>query len=207
MPSPSTYPPAAQLKILAERLAKKAKVPTDNRDDFCEHISQTVLRVRKRDRRSTGRKPGLKLTEAADAARTLQRVFLGLSEEDRDWLENIKGCQIQFAAGEIQDLEATILNQAMLFNAAIGRPSPLPQFLKRGSPKIKDQMLRELVFGMLAAAAETGGKLTFNGNSETGTLAQALDLLRDYLPRGLLATPLPASSIKRLKSDFSRFRR
>ena len=136
--------------------------------------------------------------EAADAARALQKEFARLKKQDRDWVESIKQSQMQFADSEIQDLETTILNLSMLLNAAVGRPSTV-------ALSVKGQMLR--VFGLLAAATDAGGKLVFNKNSETGTLADVLDHLRDHLPDGLVPEPLPASTIQRLKSEFIRLRR
>jgi hypothetical protein len=206
MPSPPTYPPAAQLRVLAARLAKIAKVPSNYEDDFCKRISETVLKLRKRDRRATGATPGRRLIEAASAARTLRQTFSRMNKPDRDWVEDIKQTQMQFMAGKIDNLPATIDNIAMLLFAALGKPSPPPIHLRTRSHEIADQMLRELVFGLLYAAAETGGRLTFDKNSGSGTLSQALDLLRDYLPKGLVPEPLRYSTIQRLKTDFARSR-
>jgi hypothetical protein len=203
----AVHPPRKLPGVLAERLAKLARVPAEYRDEFCGRISEIVQNAWKRDRRSTGQKPGPRLVYAADAARTLQKEFFRIKKDDRDWVETIKQFQMQFLAGEIDNVEATITNLSMLLNAAVGRPSPLPPHLAKGSLKIKDQMLRELVFGLLAAADNTGRKLTFNKNSETGTLAKALDLLRNYLPTGLVPEPLPAAVIQRLKADFFRMQR
>lgn len=155
-----------------------------------------------RDRRSTGQEPGRRLRYAADAARTLQKEFSRLSKDDHDWVENIKQSQPQFLAGEIGHTETAIWNLANILNLAVGRRTPLPPWLEKNALKIDDQMLRELVFGLLAAAEDAGGKLTFNKNSESGTLVAALDLLRKHLPKGLVPQPLPASSIQRLKTDF-----
>ncbi len=70
-------------------------------------------------------------------------------------------------------------------------------------------MLRELVHGLLAAATETGGRLTFDKNSASGKLYRALDLLRDHLPPGLVPEDLPkaAAKIQRLKNEFVRLSR
>jgi hypothetical protein len=202
----AVHPPRKLPSVLAERLAKLAEVPAEYRDEFRDRISETVQNAWKRDRRSTGQKPDRHLVYAADAARTLQKTFFRVKKQNRDWVETIKQSQMQFLAGEIHHVEATITNLSMLLNTAVGRPSPLPPHLAKGSLKIKDQMLRELVFGLLAAADNAGRKLTFNKNSETGTLAKALDLLRDHLPTGLVPEPLPAAVIQRLKTDFYRLR-
>jgi hypothetical protein len=208
--SPPQLPPKLP-SVLAKRLAKLAKVPTNERDEFCKRISETVLSLWKRDRRAVSSKPGRALIQAANAARTLQQNFFYMNEQDRGWVENIMRSQVQFVAGGIQHLESTILNVAMVFSAAIGGRSPLPRHTekylerllpKRVPPKIKDQMFRELVFSLLCAAEETGGHFSFEKNSVSGTLARALDLLRDHLPIGLVPDPLRGTTIQRLKTDF-----
>jgi hypothetical protein len=207
MQSPSTYPPDAQLMILAARLANIAQVPADYQQDFSEHLVKTVLSIRSRDRRSTGAKPGGLLPNAATAAQQLQDAFCRMNKRDRDWVEHIKQSQMQFAAGQVDDLETAIYNISSILHAALGKQAPLPPdpFGGLGSG-VKDQMLRELVFGLLHAACESGGKFSFDKNSESGTLAKALRRLRDggYLPPGLLEDPLPASRIQRLKDEFFR---
>jgi hypothetical protein len=146
------------------------------------------------------------LVDAADAARTLQKEFSRINKDDRDWIENIKQSELQFLAGEIHDVETTILNLSILLNAAAGRRSRLPPWLEENALKVRDQLFRDLVFGLLGAAEDNGGELTFNKNSETGTLAEALDLLRGHVPPGLVPEPLPVATIQRLKTDSRRLR-
>jgi hypothetical protein len=216
-----TYPPAAQLEVLAARLAKIAKVPANYQHDFSEHILRTVLGVRERDRRSTGVRPGGLLPKAADAARTLQDAFCQMNRHDREWVEHIKKTQVKFIRGEVDDLETAIVNIASVLHAALGKRSTVLKPPKRDpryalyqqlgmlAPRVKNQPLRELVFGLLHAAQDTGGRFDFNKNSESGALAEALRLLRDgnYLPSGLVPSPLPATTIQRLKNEFVRLSR
>jgi hypothetical protein len=120
-------------------------------------------------------------------------------------MNNIMSSQWQFENGKINDLGTTIINIALLFSTAIGRPSPLP--FRRGGNRalnVKDQMLRELIFSLLSAAAFTHGEFTMDKNRQTGTLLPALDLLRTHLPKGLVPNALPVGTIQKLKSDFFR---
>lgn len=207
MPNAPTYPSENQLRVLASRIAKDAKVPADYHPDFVEHIVRTVVRLRERDRRATSAQPGGHLLEAANAARILHEKISTMNKNDREWVEHIKHSEMQFEAEDIKNLDIAILNIAAVLHSAIGKP-----FLVGSQPpewhlelhKVEDQMLRELVFGLLRAAAETGGRFTFNKNSATGTLADAIDRLRPYLPKGLVPAPIPATTIQRLKIDFSR---
>ena len=50
-----------------------------------------------------------------------------MKERNRNWIENIKRTQMQFLAGEIQDVEATISNLAALLHAAAGKTTPIPE--------------------------------------------------------------------------------
>jgi hypothetical protein len=225
MPRAPTYPSNAELKIIAARIAKIAKAgdkeyfPSNKQyqqDVFRDRVIETVLRLRTRDRRSTVTRPVGFLIECANAARTLHKKFIRMKATDREWVEHIKQTQSQLLVGELHDVETAILNMALLFDAALGRATPVPKppkssaryalFAKLGTfkPRVRDQSLRELVFGLLAAARDTGGKLTFNVDSESGTLANVLDHLRPYLPPGLVPQPIRSRTIVRLKNEFDR---
>src|SRR4051794_8816853 len=125
MTSPLTYPPLAQLRVLADRIAAKVvprhhlqgapKKRTDEQHVFAERLVNTVLAVQHRDRRSTGQVVGGLLHEAADAARQLQDTYSRMSQQDRDWIEHIKSTEVEFPAGAIQHVEATISNLSTLF--------------------------------------------------------------------------------------------
>jgi hypothetical protein len=195
------------LRIVTKRIAKLAKVPTDNQGECRDRIYESVLRLRKRDRRSTGERSRARLLEVADAARRLQDAFFRINKRDRSWIELIKQSEFQFEAARIHDPGTTILNITLLLHAAAGKSPPPPPsnsvFAKRH--KRRDPMLRELVFCLLSATANAGGKLSFNKNSANGTLADALGLLRDHLPNGLVPDPLPSATIQRLKAEFLSF--
>jgi len=155
------------------------------------------------------------LVRAAKAAQALQKAVYSLSQQDRAWVDNIMSSgMLQFERGKIHDLKMTIVNLAMVFSSAIGRPSPLPPMAwlpprLRASARIKDQRLRELVFDLLSAADEARGEFTLNKNRQTGTLLDALNILRDgdHLPKGLVPNALPIGTIQKLKADFFRLSR
>jgi hypothetical protein len=200
------YPAEATLEILTERLAKRAKA--GNQQECRDRIIELVLGLRKRTRPSSGRKPGRGLIEAAKKARELDKKFAGIDEDDRKLVDEVKRTQgVVFAAGEINDLATTITNIAMLLHDALGKSYPVPRHLDVGHLTVKNQRLRDLVFGLLSAASDTGGQFTFNKNSVSGSLATALTRLRPHLPAGLVPNPLPATTIQRLKAEFERLRK
>jgi hypothetical protein len=229
MPKPATFPPLAQLKVQARRIAANVLPPirlpgrrplkrSHEQQSLAECIVETVLRVRDRDRRSTGQIVGTRLRGVAGHAKRLREAYSRLSQQDRDRIEHIKNTQAQFTAGAIQNVDATICNLSSLIHTALGKTTPIPKPLKRDhkyalyqelgmlGPKANDQMLRELVFGLLHSAKDAGGELTFDKNNESGSLATTLRGLRDggHLPPGLVKDPLQSSMIQRLKSEFSR---
>jgi hypothetical protein len=197
-----------------QKIAKLAKVPTGYRHEFSERIVEIVMSLRESHRGPEWGKPGGLLTEAADAARRLHDAVYRMNRRDRDWVEHVKQSQLQFVAWDINDLGWTLSQIVLLLDAALERPAPVPPHIAEMSakllgqlPQIRDQKLLQLVSGLLSAASDANGKLTFNMNDESGTLAVALRLLRDHLPEGLVADPLPSRTIQRVKTAFFRARR
>jgi hypothetical protein len=207
-PEPMPMPRAPVLpRHVALKIANYAGVPKHERESFCKDLSDRALRFWKR-RALSSPKQSPALISAAQKARALHKQFYSLNEEDRKRIENIRDSAAQFEAGEIRHLESTILNLTTLFNDAAGRASPLPPHLaKKSGRRIKDQILREVVFALLSAAAEARGEFTSNKNTQKGTLFDALDALRPHLPKGAVPNALPFATIQTLKVEFFRLRR
>jgi hypothetical protein len=203
---PPIHTPPLLPKNIALRLADLAGVHPDNRESFCERLSHSLLKLWKRDRRAVSSKPSAALYKAAKAAQTLKGALYSLKRQDREWVDNIMSSQTLFLAGKIHHLESTIVNLAIVFSHAIGRPSSPPPYFPRPL-QIKDQMFRELVFDLLSAARAAGGKLPFDKNYQRGALVDALNILRPHLPKGLVPNVLPFSTIQKLKTEFFRTRR
>jgi hypothetical protein len=153
-------------------------------------------------------KPGPDLRKAAEATRSLLKSFDRLRQEDRDWVDNLCAQSTLWGEG-IEGLNTTILNLAIVFNHAVGRPSPIPRKSLVLNEKlgvkplsIRDQMFREIVIGLMNAAVENRGKFTLDSTCKTGTLIEALDLLRCHLPEGLVPDDPPAGTIQRIKKQF-----
>jgi hypothetical protein len=109
MPKPTMHTLPELPGDVALRLAALARVPTDDRESFCEHVSRSLLGLWKRDRRAVSSKPGQALDRAAKAAQALQKAVYGLNQQDREWVDNIMSSEmLQFQAGKINDLKMTI---------------------------------------------------------------------------------------------------
>jgi hypothetical protein len=150
-------------------------------------------------------KAGGRLIEAAKAAGLLDKKFTALNEHDRKRVHEVKRTQGVVFAND--GIATTITNIAMLLHDAIGKSYPVPAHLDVGHFTVKNQRLRDLVFGLLSAASDTGGQLTFNKNSLSGGLSRALTRLRPHLPPDLVPDSLPTTTIQRLKAEFERLRK
>jgi hypothetical protein len=210
VPKPPTPTPPVLPSNVVLRLASLAGVPTSERELFFEQFSNSFALIWQRDRRAVSSKPpGSALVRAARAATTLQKEFHRLSQQDREWVENIRSSSL---FREIP-LERAIRQLELVFNHAIGRPSQrleLPRVWRlRVQFTVKNQFLRELVFSLLSAARWNYGEFTLDKNSQSGTLLKAIDILRPYLPKGLVPDdlPLPVGTIQRLKTEFFRLER
>jgi hypothetical protein len=213
MSKPSPHPPNVLPKNVALKIANLFHVPKAEREPFCDYLHNSMQSLWKRDRRATSSKPGPALHQAAKATRSLLKSFDRLRQEDRDWVDNLCAQSTLWGEG-IERLDATILNLATVFNHAVGRPAPMPREslelnVKLGvrPQNIRDQMFREVVMGLMSAAAENRGKFTLDSTCKTGTLIEALDLLRDHLPEGLVPIEPSAGTIQRIKKQFWELRK
>jgi hypothetical protein len=80
---------------------------------------------------------------------------------------------------------------------------------RRGKPAgaVRDQAFHDFVYGLLEAAARTGGRLTLEKNIGRGTLISVLERLRGYLPIGFVPKRPPFSTLQRIKREFEESRR
>lgn len=195
----STNKAIAPLRDDLLRVAKLARIPVGEQEPFCDHVCDTVEVITKLDRRAASWKPGDALVKVAKAARALNEAVCGLTTADRNWVNMIADnhpwlAQETRLRGTTEDFQINELNQtvwllATLFNFAVNQSSP-PMSGIVGEPGrtskksgIGRDMMFELFLGrLLTAVAEAGGKLSFNKNNDSGTLAKALAILRPRLP-------------------------
>jgi hypothetical protein len=182
--------------------------------------------VWKLDRRAVSSKSGDALVNAAKAARGLNEAVCNLNGADRDWVNTIADShpslsQEQRIRGttdlfQINELNYTVWLLATLFNFAINQSSPIVagkvQFLDKRGKKSgigKDMMFEFFLLRILTATAEAGGRLSFNKNSPTGTgtLVEALELLRERLPQGVIPKALTPWAIQEIKTKHAKSRR
>lgn len=201
-------------KNVALKIAMRFRVPETDRELFCNYLTDHVEGIWKRDWRATFSKPSPSLRRAADATRALQRAFDSLPKKDREWVDCMRAGSQLWGEG-LPALDAAVMNLALVFNHAVGRPSPMPRQSVKLNEKlgvrtlsVKNQMFKEAVMMLMRAAVEHRGKYTLDSNTGRGTLIDALNMVGQYLPPGLVPAPheLPAGTIQKIKRHFEQMR-
>lgn len=204
-------PPARTQSDLPEdvalRVAEAAGVPDNERESFWDLVRFAVRLAWERDRRAIGGNAGAALIGAADAARALHEALDHLEPADREWLERL-WTRTPLYKQWLRELPETVFQLVHLLSVAAGRaPPPGPGETsapdKRGRRKgsVKDVMLLDFVRLLLLATATSKGDLTVEDESNTGTLMDTLQILREYLPVGLVPLAPPAGTLQRIKAN------
>jgi hypothetical protein len=193
-----------ELHELALGLAKLAGVPDQESGHFFNAVCDDVEDIWKQDWRAGEWKRTEALCKAHEAALTLNEAIGSLSEDDLRRLEGLLSQKPIFHLREHppeeqrRELTAMVNEFASLFSVAIGKsgPSPVP-----GTDRLRNKAGRrpqtsnnptfEMVIRHLRLwAKDTGGKFTFDKNyPDRGNLVRALDLLRPWLPTGVVPEP------------------
>jgi hypothetical protein len=180
-----------QLRPVTRNVAVLAGITGDDElEPFCDYLCDTIRMVKALDRHATSSKAGRALTEAAQAALTLNRAVCSLKAPDQAWVNKvadkhpllsretrIRGKTRPF---EINELRQSTWLLALLFSFAVNRSSPEMAGISVGSGKkaqkwgIGSNMLFEFFLRRLLTSAK---KLADSFHS-TRTIARALWLKR-----------------------------
>lgn len=212
LPPLPIQPPLERLRDVALQVATIARVPTEEREEFCQRVCGSMQMIWERDRRAVTPKPGHALLKAADAASTLNEALGSLNKVDREWIERLLALE-PWSEGRLRSLSETVWLLAFLFSSAIGGSIPevsgkavLREKSGRRKGTVKDMMFEVFIHHILVHVTEASGELTFDKNAGTGTLVDALNIFRLCLPKGFVPNALPLSTIQKLKTKHSKFR-
>jgi hypothetical protein len=201
---PTQKKPVLPMKV-RQRVAKLADVPKKNRRDFCDVIRLPLQLIWELDRRATGTKPQDALIRAVKAARALHEAFDSLGPDDRKWVEEI-WAKWPLYEKWLPVLQRSVEALAHLFSVAVNKAPPqgksAPQRRGRRRGDVKDLSFRQFVHYLLVVTEDwCGGTLTLDKNYESGTLIDAIEILRPYLPQGVVRKGLPLQTIQRVKAN------
>ena len=198
-------PPALPMEVKLQ-IASLACVPEQNREDFYDLIEMPVARIWQVDRRAVGTEAGGALVRAANAARALHEAFANLNPDDREWVE--KTFAITPYKHWLSPLPRAVTGLATVFNLAVAKavpcdnPGPFQKGRRKGA--VKDLPFQDFVRWLLIVTEECcGGEFKVDRVYEEGTLIDAINIFRPYLPEGVVPTPLPLMTIQRIKSNQS----
>jgi hypothetical protein len=213
---------------VAEEIAKLAGVPV-NCGPFYDFLRDSVREIWKWDRRAGSSEPGEALKRAAKAARTLNEAVGSLKKTDREWVEKLLNQDNAIWSEEMVncppgrdsrliDLFGKIWAIACLFSAAAGGSAPLrvgfaklPYKVGKKKGTVRDETFYRFVFHLCGNAAEWGGNLSVDKDrrrdAEGGDLAKALNIIRQYLPNGVIPEKLPLMTLHRIKTEQAKARR
>lgn len=196
---------------IALKIADLAAVPAAEREDCADSLRGLVWANSGCDSRSLSTKLSPALSQAADAARALQAAVCNLSNHDREWLQGFACYDVPHVQELLRTLPRTTSRLATLLGTAIGRYSPSDHIVPAGPKKrgrkqgtVNDPAFHRIVDGVLLCVFVAGGELTLDKNFKTGTLIEVLNVLRPYLPKGVIPNVLPLGTIQKIKTAFSK---
>jgi hypothetical protein len=209
MSTSQTDKPPRLHEDVALEVARVADVPSEERNQFCELVQGTVQIVWELDTRARPSKQSQALHEAARAARALNKAYLKLNKEDRELLEGFMAPN-SYYIGKLRELPLTVWRLAHLFSIAVGKSLPEAPALSTKKRDWRQRTVKNATFEtflthLFVDVAETGGILTFTKESGSGSLIEALDILRPHLPEGVVPKSLPLGTIQKVKTNFHNF--
>jgi hypothetical protein len=203
-----TLPPPRLPWNEAFRIAKLARVTPSDRELFRDCACGIAEGIWPSDQQAVPAKPSPALIKAAKVLQALREAELRLGSQDRAWVKRIlerepSGFMLQF-----EDMAQTIWKLDFIFSTATGTPMRSHghgQLSNRGRKRgsVSNSAFQKLVQDLLLAAHVSGGELTLDKNFKKGSLIEALEILRSYLPPRLIPHALPFGTIQKIKTRFN----
>jgi hypothetical protein len=196
----------------ALRISDRARVPPSESELFRDCACSIVEEIWRRDQQSAPVRPGPALMKVAKAVRMLHEAQLKLGKRDKAWVKRLLEREPAVFEEQFERLPQTMRQLDFIFSSATGTSirsdkegAPSNRGRKPGS--VNDEVFQKLVRDLLLAALAAEGKLTIDKNFKKGSLIDALNILRKYLPTGLVPNSLPFGTIQKIKTRFNKSHR
>ena len=224
MPSPTdvatsqSAPPVPD--DVLERLAGLGHVPATEREFFFESVRMNVQTACELDglgRLGFANRRGQRLAHAALA---LYDLIGNLNERERSLIERILEGKAKFIFHRISNeeinegingLEEAAYQIALLSSLVTSRPRPRlpsqppdPPVAGRRSGTVEHWAFQNFLYDLLISTTEANGRLTLRREYKSGSLIEAMNALKPYLPAHFVPTPLPIRTLQRVRDAFSR---
>lgn len=232
-PAKSQVLPSQLLPIdIAEQVGRIARIPDKDLGEFCDTLPDDVQLIWRRDRRAVQSRPGKALKRAAEAARKLDQELNSLTKADREWLQSLLLQEPQYVQRQLigphpgylvppyeptalDGLSITVFHLVALVVTAAGQVPPFAPGVRgpfkpgRGKGTVNDPTFHNFVGSLLIGASMFGGFFTLDKNFKRGTLLEALDALRPYLPKGVIPYDLRPhlATLQRIKTAHEKYLR
>lgn len=190
------------LDAAIERVAERFSIPPNFQRSFAHDLKSAIDEACDQFNRSRPWSKSKSGHELATLSVALHNCLGSLNEQE--WAQLERG-----PCGEgIRGLHEKIYCLAMSSSALVGTapPSRQPTIRGRGRPpgSISNPIFQELIFRLCVGALVAGGKFTLTTDAPSGTLVDALDLLRPLVPIGLIPHQLTGSMLERQRQAAQR---
>jgi hypothetical protein len=199
-------------KKAAQEIARLAEIPVHEEKSFYDALDFIVNEVWQKDPRAVSAGRSADLVAAAKAALKLNRAICTLNKQDiKRLIDILKSGELTAAKVErtgkiereqLSELIGKTWAIAADLSTAAGvlGPPPFPGVPdhRPGVVRINDFSFELVVGGLRSWATEYHGSFTFSKSNGSGTLLQALEVLRPHLPDRVIPRQLPLTTIERI---------
>jgi hypothetical protein len=203
-------------KSVLRHLADLASVPRRKRAFYYNEVHAIVRDAWQREALKIDEKAGKQMLKSVLSIReNVSALSAGDAKILQDVLVSPEGRLIfpDLAAEGLITLKNVLDQLARLVSLLTGSAlnSPAPPNRKRGRApggrrlgSIKDPLLQEFVFQLWLSTGVAGGKFSFAKDPPRGTLVDALEKLKPYVPTGFMPNVWPGPTLQKIRDHLLR---
>jgi hypothetical protein len=192
-----------------QKIADLASIPESQLEHFERCVRGIVSNSWMKEGRDVPNKCSEELRRLDQAARQLAEALNRLGKDDQQWLGQIFDWQAPWVSEVYSKLPGFLDQAASALGQVTGRSTAVQDGIAkkgRGRPSggAGHAALHKITYDLLLGVSAAGGNLTINKNNENDCLRTVLNILRDYLPYGVIPEILPSPTLQNIRSKFKR---